>query len=85
MLLFCVFDSKVNEFMTPFFSPSVGAAKRSFSRASIEDPNFKMFGGDYTLFQIGSWAPVDAALKQLEHKVNLGTALEHQAGMEVER
>ena len=73
---YAVYDMKAAAFMNPFFMPTDGMAIRSFTKAAIEDGHdFQLYGGDYTLFRIGSWDPVRGELVTQEPHDNLGTAL----------
>lgn len=76
MKIFSIFDSKAEAFNTPFFSQSTGTAIRSFAQAANdEEHEFSIHGGDYTLFELGSFDQVTGRLTQLDTHLNLGLAL----------
>lgn len=54
--IFAVYDSAVQAFMQPFFSPSKGAALRALTDA-VNDPKheYAKHSGDYSLFKLGSF------------------------------
>jgi len=60
MEIFSVYDSAVQAFMQPFFSPSLGSALRSLTDA-VNDPKheFSKHAADYTLFKLGSFDDAD--------------------------
>lgn len=71
-----VHDSKAEAFITPFFSPNIPMAKRSFAMA-VNDPetNFHKWAEDYTLFHVGSYDQDTGTLTPLDPIVTLGNAL----------
>ncbi len=76
--IFCVFDSKAEAFLQPFFSVNRAVALRSFTQACQDSQSdFHRFAGDYTLFEIGEWSAVGGELVQYEAKVNLGLASQY--------
>lgn len=56
MKIFSVRDAKVEAFMQPFFSPTMGAAIRSLSEA-VNDPKheFSKNSADYSLWLVGDF------------------------------
>lgn len=76
--LFVVYDSKAEAYMVPFFMMTTGQAVRAWSD-TVNDPNsmFAKHPGDFTLFEIGEYDDQNGYVTMLEHKKNLGTALEH--------
>lgn len=56
MKIFSVRDAKVEAFLQPFFSPTLGAAIRSLMEA-VNDPGhqFAKNVGDYSLFELGEF------------------------------
>jgi len=74
-MVYSVFDSKVGAFLLPFFSRNRAVALRSFTTA-VQDVNsdFHRYAGDYTLFEIGEWAPEEGVYKPFEAKLSLGLA-----------
>jgi len=56
-----VFDSKTRAYLTPFFTPTLDSAKRSFfSVFSDSSHDFAKFPEDYYLFHIGTYDPATA-------------------------
>ncbi len=75
LLVFSVYDSKVEAFLQPFFAPTKGAALRSFTDAcNSGDHEFNRHAGDYTLFLIGSYDEKSSLLEPCTLE-NLGVAL----------
>lgn len=76
---FTIFDSKAEASLPPFYRISTGVALRDFE-ASCNDPNhdFSKYGGDYTLFELGSYD--QATMMDVHHPapINLGLALTFQ-------
>jgi hypothetical protein len=56
MKVFAVFDSAVQGYMQPFFSPTTGSAIRALTEA-VNDPShtFAKNQNDYTLFLLGDF------------------------------
>lgn len=56
MKIFAIRDAKVEAFLQPFFSPTVGAAIRSLMEA-VNDPQhqFAKNSYDYSLFELGEF------------------------------
>ncbi len=76
--IFCVFDSKAEAFLQPFFSVNRAVALRSFTQACQDSQSdFHRFAGDYTLFEIGEWSAAEGKLVEYEAKVNLGLASQY--------
>lgn len=75
--IFSVYDSKVEAYLQPFFSPSNGAALRAFTDI-VNDPNsqFSKHPEDYTLFVIGEYNDETAKISSLSALQSLGLALE---------
>lgn len=59
--IFSMYDSAVKAFMQPFFSPTKGAAIRSFTDAVRREENLKAHAGDYSLFFLGEWDDASGA------------------------
>jgi len=79
--VFSVYDSKAEAFLQPFFSPNAGVALRSFERAANdESTDFCRYASDYSLFEIGEWESTEGVWKAHESKINLGLAVQFQAG-----
>jgi len=74
--LFSIHDSKAAAFITPFFSPTTATALRSFATAANDmQTDFYKYGGDYTLFELGTFDQETARLETHQAPVNLGLAI----------
>lgn len=62
LLLYSVYDHKVQAYMQPFFAQSKGSAMRSFIDCVNDDkhPLGKAYS-DYVLFELGGWCDSTAA------------------------
>ena len=78
--IFAVYDSKAEAHLPPFASLTTAVAIRQFE-ATVRnlESDFARFPGDYTLFELGTWNQQLGVITMHEAKLNLGTALEHQA------
>lgn len=81
--VFSVYDSKVGLFMQPFFFSSNGQALRAWE-TTVNDPQtmFKRYPNDFTLYELGSFDETSGKFKELDSKVNLGSALDFVKGPE---
>ena len=76
---FTVYDSKAEAYLQPFFMQSKGQAIRAFQDlANDETHQFGKYPADFTLFEIGEYDDATALIKNHDHKINLGIALEHK-------
>jgi len=58
LLLFCVYDSKVEGYLPPFTAMNRPVAIRIFETAVLqEDHDFNRHAEDYSLFEIGHYEP----------------------------
>lgn len=75
--MFCVYDSKVEMFLQPFFMLARGEALRAWE-STVNDPQtqFSRFPSDFTLFEIGEYDQATGSCEMWKAKVSLGTALE---------
>lgn len=74
--IFSVYDSKAEAFITPFFAPTAGVASRQWSQAcNDQDTQFCKFPSDYTLFELGSFDPMDGQFSILATPISLGLAV----------
>lgn len=75
--VFCVYDSKVEAYMTPFVFRSTGEALRSFE-TTVNDPqsNLCRHPADFTLFEIGEFQEEDGTIAPYSAKKSLGLALD---------
>jgi len=83
VFVFAVYDSKTDAFMNPFVMTSAPQALRSFTKAALdEEHDFHLYGGDYTLFELGGWDPQKGVVWMHEHRINHGTALQARSSYE---
>ena len=83
--VFSVFDSKSKVFGQPNFILNVPTAMRIWPEAAGDKSTaIGRYPADHTLFHIGEWCDETGTLTSLEHKINLGTALEVQKPEQVE-
>ncbi len=74
-LVFCVYDSKAEAFLQPFFCSNEAVALRTFAFACQDSSSdFHRFSGDYSLFLLGEWDAKLGQLKVYEAKKNMGLA-----------
>lgn len=79
LLMFVIYDSKVDAYLHPMFFRSVGEAMRAFGdSANDQSTQFAKHPADFTLFHIGDFEEKSGTLIQMEAKANLGTALQLQ-------
>ena len=79
--VFCVFDSKAQAYLQPFFSMTRGTALRSFMDAvEQEGHEFRKHASDYTLFELGEFDELKGEFSMYEAKVNLGVAAQFLGG-----
>lgn len=78
--MFCVFDSKVQAFTTPFFQRATAEAIRSF-QDEVNKPGSQIgkYAGDYTLFELGAWDDQTAAFEIYDTPTSLGLAVNFKA------
>lgn len=58
---YCLYDSKLEAYLTPFFAPNRGVAMRHFADlVANEDHPFGKHPEDYTLFELGDFDDVTA-------------------------
>lgn len=77
---YCVFDSKAEAYMAPFFFQTNGQAIRAFSDlANNKSSTVAQHPEDFTLFSIGFFNDEDGSLEPEVHH-SLGTAIEYQKG-----
>lgn len=76
--LYTVYDSKAELFLQPFTMRTRGEAVRAFAAsANQQGHQFAVYGGDFTLFEIGDYEDLTGRMEQYDAPVNLGTALEY--------
>lgn len=75
--VFCIYDSKAQAFLTPFFLPTVGMAVRVFSDCvNSDDHQFGKHPEDYTLFHLGTWDDATCVFDRLDSKKALNNGVE---------
>lgn len=81
--IFTVFDSKAEAALAPFTTISTGTAVRSFEAAANEEGHdFKKYGADYTLFELGTFDEHTMKIELLPTPLNLGLAIACQVPTE---
>lgn len=79
MKIFSVYDSKAEAFLPPFFSTTTAVGTRQFEAAANSiDHQFNRFGGDFTLFELGTYDDRTGSFDLYKVHTNLGTALTYQ-------
>lgn len=77
LVICCVYDAAVGQYLTPFFQRSKMEALRSFSTfANQEGHDFQRYAADYTLFAIGEFNPDDGTMEQYQAPERLAVAIE---------
>lgn len=75
--VFCIYDAKVEAFMSPFYAVARGAAIRSFIEvAGDKTHNIGKYPSDFTLFELGEYDDSNAKFTMKSSPYSLGTALE---------
>lgn len=75
LLVFAVYDSAVQAYMTPFFMQSRGQALRAFSdEVNKAGSAFNAHPGDFTLFHLGGFDQASGELLKEITPVSLGVA-----------
>lgn len=79
LLMFSIHDSKANSFITPFFSPTEGVAKRSVKHAvNSPDTDFGRFPADYTLFHVGYFETDQGEAIKIKPIIEMGNLLTYK-------
>lgn len=75
--IFCVYDSKVECYMQPFFMQTKGAALRAWE-STVNDPStqFNKHPADFTLFEIGEYDENTGRILSYDSPLSLGVAIE---------
>lgn len=75
--IFCIYDSKAEAYLQPFFMKSRGEAIRALS-ALVDDPqhNFCKYSDDFTLFEVGTFDDASGTFALHEAKQSLGCLVE---------
>lgn len=75
--IFCVYDSKVEAYMSPFFMQSRGQALRAFvDTAEGKETQIGKHPADFTLFELGEYDDSSARFSLHVTPVSLGVAVE---------
>lgn len=75
---FSIYDSKAEIWGKPMYAATTEAGRRLFhSGVNQEESQYRAYGGDYGLFEIGQWDDNKGVLVMHEHKINLGLAMEY--------
>jgi len=75
--VFCVYDSKVEAYMRPFYARSIGEALRIWESSCRDSQSgFSQYPADYTLFLTGEFDESSGRFIQHQALVSYGTALE---------
>ncbi len=82
--IFCVFDSKAQAFLPPFFLPMIGQATRIFQNcANDKSHQFGANPADYTLFHMGEFDDDSGKLVPKATPENLGIAQEFKNAQKI--
>lgn len=77
MKIYCVYDSKVKSFGTPFFFKNNGEALRGFSEvANDQKTQIGKYPADFTLFEMGEYDEYIAKFNIFSAPVSLACAIE---------
>ena len=77
LVICCVYDSAVGQYLTPFFQRSKMEALRSFGTfANQEGHDFQRYSADYTLFALGEFNPDDGTIDHYQAPERLAVAIE---------
>lgn len=80
--IFTVYDSKAEAYLQPFFAETTGIATRDFEAAANDETHqFAKHAGDYTLFELGTFAEDTGQFTNLTTPINLGLALTYMNSM----
>jgi hypothetical protein len=75
--VFCLYDSKVESYLQPFFMKARGEAFRAMTDlVSDMSTNVAKHPSDFTLFELGSFDDASAKFEQHATPVSLGVAVE---------
>lgn len=78
--LFSVYDSQSMLWHPPFTMASQAQAVRAFQQTSLDQrTEICKYPAAFTLFEVGTFDDNTCKITSHEAKINLGTALEHQA------
>lgn len=76
--IYCIYDSKAEAYMSPWFVDKDGQALREFQDAvQNRDTPFNKHPEDYTLFKIGTYDQNTGKLSSLDTPVSMGVGIEY--------
>lgn len=77
--MFCIYDSKAEAYMQPFFFQATGLAIRAFEDLVRDDKsNISKYPQDFTLFELGTFDDQTAKLDLYVTPMSLGVALQYK-------
>lgn len=77
MFIYCVYDSKAEAYMQPFFMQTKGQAIRGFDDVCNDaSTQFYKHPADFTLFELGSFDDSNGHIETYLAPVAIGNALE---------
>ncbi len=75
--MFCVYDSKVEAYLPPWYQQTTAAGIRAFSDTVMDETTMlSKHPADYTLFEIGTFDQDTGRCEMYEANRNLGCAVE---------
>lgn len=82
---FCIYDSKAEAYLPPFFMKSKGEAIRAVI-STVNDPqsNFHKYAEDFVLFELGHWQEDNATFSLLPAPHSLGVLCEFKKQAKLE-
>lgn len=82
--VFSIYDSKIEAFMQPFFSPSKGSAIRALTDLLMDAKHpIAKHPEDYTLFELSEWCDDSADFTPHATPISIGLALEFSAQSQI--
>lgn len=79
LIILCIFDSKANAFLTPFFAQTTETGIRDFRTACNDsNSNFYKHPDDFTIFEIGSFSQQTAEINVLAQPISHGLAITYK-------
>lgn len=78
LIMYSVYDSKIEAYINPIFARSHGEALRRFeATARDEESDFHRYAADYTLMAVGEWDDERGKLTDYEANITLANAIEY--------
>lgn len=79
--IFCVYDSKVEAYLNPFYMATKGQAIRAITDTLADDNHqFSRHPEDFTLFELGEYDDSTGCMVMHDSKISLGNMLEFKGG-----